>query len=177
MAQQESPSRNAGLVLPDVPPEYFLALPLGRSLPRGVVTYHAAFTRASEQTATTHAMGNKQAAVAFMQLASAGRVDEAYASYVAPGFRHHNPWFAAGVDALKKGMDDNARENPQKSFEVKRVIEEGDLVVVHSHVRMKPDHPGYALIHICRFERGRIAELWDVGMEIPADIVNGDGVF
>jgi putative acetyltransferase len=35
---------DAGLVLPDVPSEYFLALPLGPSLPRGVVTYHAAFS-------------------------------------------------------------------------------------------------------------------------------------
>jgi putative acetyltransferase len=34
----------AGLVMPDVPPEYFQALPFGRSLPRGVVAHHAAFT-------------------------------------------------------------------------------------------------------------------------------------
>jgi putative acetyltransferase len=33
----------AGLVLPDVPPEYFQALAFNSSLPRGVVTYHAAF--------------------------------------------------------------------------------------------------------------------------------------
>lgn len=33
-----------GLVLPDVPPEYFQALPLSHSMPRGVVTFHEAFT-------------------------------------------------------------------------------------------------------------------------------------
>lgn len=32
-----------GLVLPDVPPEYFQALPFGPSSPRGVVTFHEAF--------------------------------------------------------------------------------------------------------------------------------------
>ena len=32
-----------GLVLPDVPPEYFQAFPLGSSLPRGVVAFHEAF--------------------------------------------------------------------------------------------------------------------------------------
>lgn len=32
-----------GLVLPDVPPEYFQALAFGDSLPAGVVTYHAGF--------------------------------------------------------------------------------------------------------------------------------------
>lgn len=33
-----------GLVLPDVPPEYFQALPFGPSLPRGVVAFHEAFS-------------------------------------------------------------------------------------------------------------------------------------
>jgi putative acetyltransferase len=34
----------SGFVLPDVPLEYFLAISYGRSLPRGVVTYHDAFS-------------------------------------------------------------------------------------------------------------------------------------
>lgn len=32
------------LILPDVPPEYFLALHLDGTIPRGVVTYHKAFS-------------------------------------------------------------------------------------------------------------------------------------
>jgi putative acetyltransferase len=32
-----------GLILPDVPPEFFQALSFGGALPRGEVTYHAAF--------------------------------------------------------------------------------------------------------------------------------------
>lgn len=31
------------LILPDVPPAYFQALPFGTDVPQGVVTYHAAF--------------------------------------------------------------------------------------------------------------------------------------
>lgn len=31
------------LVLPDVPPEYFMALAFGSAMPRGTVTYHQAF--------------------------------------------------------------------------------------------------------------------------------------
>jgi len=34
----------ASLVLPDVPPAYFQAMSFGEVLPRGVVTYHAAFS-------------------------------------------------------------------------------------------------------------------------------------
>lgn len=33
----------AGLTLPDLPPEYFLALPLGGAVPSGTVTYHESF--------------------------------------------------------------------------------------------------------------------------------------
>lgn len=33
-----------GLILPDVPPEYFQALHLNGTLPQGVVTYHKAFS-------------------------------------------------------------------------------------------------------------------------------------
>lgn len=34
---------DAGLTLPGVPPQYFLVLPFNGPVPRGVVTYHAAF--------------------------------------------------------------------------------------------------------------------------------------
>ena len=34
-----------------------------------------------------------------------------------------------------------------------------------------------AVVHIFRFEGGRIAELWDLGMPIPEDSVNENGMF
>lgn len=36
-------SHPQGLGLPDIPPEYFLARPLGQLVPQGAVTFHAAF--------------------------------------------------------------------------------------------------------------------------------------
>ncbi len=39
---------NPGLTLPGVPPEYFLVLPFSDSVPKGVVTYHAAFEARGE---------------------------------------------------------------------------------------------------------------------------------
>jgi putative acetyltransferase len=39
----------SGLVLPDVPPEYFQALAFGSSLPCGVVTFHEAFSARGKQ--------------------------------------------------------------------------------------------------------------------------------
>jgi predicted SnoaL-like aldol condensation-catalyzing enzyme len=74
-------------------------------------------------------------------------------------------------------MEENARDNPNKTLDMKLAIEEGDLVAVHSHVRLKPDRPGGAVVHIFRFEEGRIVELWDVGQEVPEQSPNQYGMF
>ena len=120
---------------------------------------------------------NKEAAVSFLELASSGNVREAYATFVGHGFKHHNPYFEGTAEALETGMEENAQQNPDKSFEVKRAIAEGDLVVVHGHVHHKPGDLGAAVIHIFRFENGRIVELWDVGQAVPETSPNQYGMF
>jgi predicted SnoaL-like aldol condensation-catalyzing enzyme len=74
-------------------------------------------------------------------------------------------------------MEENARQNPGKVLEVKRAIAEGELVVVHSHVRPKPGDLGAAVVHIFRFEKGRIVELWDLGQPVPEKSPNQYGMF
>jgi predicted SnoaL-like aldol condensation-catalyzing enzyme len=119
----------------------------------------------------------KDTAVAFLKLASSGDVREAYDKFVGEGFRHHNPYFEGSADSLQAGMEENARQNPDKALEVKRVIAEGDLVVVHAHVRHKPDDLGAALVHIFRFENDRIVELWDLGQPVLEESPNQYGMF
>ena len=120
---------------------------------------------------------NKETAVRFLKMASSGDVREAYSKFVAPGFRHHNPFFEGSAEALMAGMEENARQNPNKSLEVKRAIVEGELVAVHSHVRQTPDDLGAAVVHIFRFENGLIVELWDLGQPIPKESLNQYGMF
>ena len=122
-------------------------------------------------------MNNKHIAVSFLEMAASGKASEAYSKFVASDFRHHNPFFEGTAKALQAGMEENARQNPNKVFEVKRVIAEGDLVVTHSHVRQKPEDPGAAVVHIFRFENGKIVELWDLGQPIQDTSVNKNGMF
>ena len=75
------------------------------------------------------------------------------------------------------GIEQNARQNPDKVLEVKRTIAEGDFVVVHSHVQQKPGEPGAAVVHIFRFENGRIAELGDLAQPVPEESPNQYGIF
>src|SRR5512147_2696727 len=120
---------------------------------------------------------NKDAAISFLQMSSSGKVREAYAKYVAVGFRHHNPFFEGSPEALMIAMEENARQNPNKSLDVKRAISEGEFVAVHSYVQPKPGVPGASVIHIFRFENGRIVELWDVGQPMPKESPNQYGMF
>jgi predicted SnoaL-like aldol condensation-catalyzing enzyme len=119
----------------------------------------------------------KERAVSFLELVASGNVREAYESHVGPDFRHHNPYFPGDADSLMSAMEENAAGNPDKILEVKRAIQEGDTVAVHSHVRQNPEDLGGAVVHIFRFQDERIVELWDVGQAIPEDSPNENGVF
>jgi predicted SnoaL-like aldol condensation-catalyzing enzyme len=123
------------------------------------------------------AADRRQAAVSFLGLASSGKVREAFDTYVATGFVHHNPFFPGGPDALRAGMEANATKFPHKVFEIHHTLEDGDLVAVHSRVRMNPGEAGVAVVHIFRFPGDRIAELWDIGQPVPQDSPNQAGMF
>ena len=133
--------------------------------------------RASRESSVGTMTPHKEAATEFLRLASGGDVTRAYDSYVSEDFRHHNPYFRGDAGSLAKGMKDNAVENTGKRLTVERTVEEGDLVVVHSRVRMNQSSPEYALVHIFRFEGDRVAELWDISQEVPADSPNQYGMF
>lgn len=119
----------------------------------------------------------KRTALAFLDAARAGRIHGQRDRFVTPDARHHNAYFPAGMEALTRAMDEAAVAQPEASLDVQRVLAEGDTVAVHSHFRPEPGHLGYAVMHIFRFEGGRIAELWDFGQPVPEDLPNADGMF
>jgi predicted SnoaL-like aldol condensation-catalyzing enzyme len=119
----------------------------------------------------------KEAAVDFLQMTAAGQVEQAFARHAGPQFRHHNPYFASDAASIKAGMLENAGRFPHMVFEVQRAIADGALVAVHSRARMTPDGPDIAIVHILRFEDGRIAEMWDIGQARPETMPNELGMF
>jgi uncharacterized protein YndB with AHSA1/START domain/predicted SnoaL-like aldol condensation-catalyzing enzyme len=119
----------------------------------------------------------RDAAVGFLTLVASGKVGEAYDRFIGPSFRHHNPFFRGDATSLRAAMEANARENPQKTLEVKQTLEQGDRVAVLSHVRQRPGDPGASVVHVFRFQDGRVVELWDVGQPVPKEPVNENGMF
>jgi predicted SnoaL-like aldol condensation-catalyzing enzyme len=122
-------------------------------------------------------MTHKEAAVEFLKMTAAGQVEQAFARFAAPAFRHHNPHFPGDAAAIQAGMLENAARFPDMVFEVQRAIAEAPLVAVHSRARMTPDGADIAIVHILRFEGGRIAEMWDIGQAQPDPMPNQYGMF
>lgn len=119
----------------------------------------------------------KQIATDFLMLSSKGKAREGFSKYVKKNFKHHNIYFKRDGESLMIAMEDNAKKNPGKMFEVKRALQDGDLVAVHSHVRQKQGDRGAAVVHIFRFENNKIVELWDLGQAVPLETVNENGIF
>ena len=119
----------------------------------------------------------KLAAVQFLQMVVAGKIEEAYQKYVDMEGKHHNPFFPAGFPALKKAMLEDQAQFPNKQITVKQVLGDGDLVAVHSHIQMAHDQKDFTTVHIFRFEGEKVVELWDIGQAAPADSPNQDGMF
>lgn len=121
-------------------------------------------------------MGNKDIAISFLTNAAGGKLDEAYA-LLSEHFRHHNAYLPGDAKSLKAAMADAHKQFPNTTIDVQRAISEHDLVAVHSRVQHAPDRPAIAVVHVFRFEGEKIAELWDVGMEVPKDSPNQNGAF
>jgi predicted SnoaL-like aldol condensation-catalyzing enzyme len=129
------------------------------------------------QGSVKSAVSHKEIASEFLSFAASTNVREGYGKHVAQGFRHHNPYFRGDANSLMLAQEENAKTYPSKVLEIKHVIEDGDLVAIHAHVKLKPDDVGLALVHIFRFEGDRIAELWDIAQQLPENSPNQYGAF
>ena len=122
-------------------------------------------------------MDNRGIAIELLRMCARGEVRDAYARHVADDFIHHNAWFAGDRESLLLAMEQSAAAEPNKSFEVKQAIAEGDRVAVLAQLTRADGNTGYAVVHIVRIRDGQVVELWDLAQEIPADSPNVNGMF
>ncbi|MEU6374524.1 nuclear transport factor 2 family protein [Streptomyces sp. NPDC046909] len=97
--------------------------------------------------------------------------------FVRPDYIQHNPFAPDGAETLKNLGVSLHQQFPDAKYDIKRVLSEGDLVLVHSNVVLTPGARGSAVFDIFRFQGGKIAEHWDVGQTVPESSVNGNDMF
>lgn len=126
---------------------------------------------------------NKALATGFIDtLFNKHQAREAYARYASPRFHHHAQWAGPGTpeEIVAHNIEAGAQmSNGGKSKrEIKQVVAEGDLVVVHSHASGNADDgqeilnakkgnqkgakTGEEVVDIFRIENGKLAEHWEV---------------
>lgn len=121
-------------------------------------------------------MNKKEIAESFLKMVSSGEIREAYEKYVHPDFFHHNAYFKGDRETLMEEMEKNFHEMPEKTYEILRSLEDGDLVAVHGKVG-NVFGKDWSVIHIFRFENNQIVEEWEASQEALKDSPNENGIF
>jgi len=121
---------------------------------------------------------NKQTAVAFYELMfNDCQPAEAISLYTGDTYIQHNPHVADGKEGFISYFERMAKGYPGKRVTIKRIIAEGDLVVLHCH-KQWPGDSEYVGIDIFRFDTdGKIVEHWDVLQVIAGQSNNDNGMF
>jgi predicted SnoaL-like aldol condensation-catalyzing enzyme len=120
-------------------------------------------------------MTEKEIAISFLNLAGTGKVQKAFKEFVSADFFHHNQYFNGSREALEKAMEEAHASSPNKSIEIKFSYKEGKTVITHSLVTKKDVQ--IAVVHIFRFEKDQIVEMWDISQPISKDSPNEYGMF
>ena len=121
---------------------------------------------------------NRDAAVEYIDLLSNAPdgVDKAMA-LIGDTYRQHNPRVPDGPEGVHAFLTGARAQYPDMRMELKRVIVDGEFVVLHCHVRFTDEDRGMAVVDILRVQDGRMVEHWDVGQPIPEEDENGNGMF
>lgn len=120
-------------------------------------------------------MNNKEVAIKFLETCALESPKLAFERYTNSNFKHHNQYFKGDAASLMNAMIEADRTQPNKSFKVKQVFETGDRVALYSHVVKNTME--IAVVHMLRFENGKISEMWDVGQVIEKNSPNENGLF
>lgn len=120
-------------------------------------------------------MTNQEIAIKFLQTCALVSPKTAFAEYVHVNLVHHNQYFAGDRDTLMNAMIESDKSHPNKSLTVKQVFETGDRVAIYSHV--VKEKMEIAVVHMFRFENGKIVEMWDVGQLMDKASPNKNGMF
>jgi predicted SnoaL-like aldol condensation-catalyzing enzyme len=103
-------------------------------------------------------------------------VRAAFDKYVVADYIQHNPGIGDGR-AAAVGMLEPMFSRPGATFEIKRIMVDGDFAVIHLKGRGDPATRGAAVADIYRLKDGKIVEHWDVLQPIPETASNPHPMF
>ena len=97
--------------------------------------------------------------------------------YMGETYRQHSAYAKEGFEGLSAFVKYFRENFPNHRYEVKKVIAEGDLVVLHLHGMGGMNPHGEQVVDIFRVKNGKVVEHWDVIQAIPETSENPNGTF
>ena len=136
-------------------------------------------------TDTSKEARNKEVVLRYMEGVINGKNVHVLDEVMSEDWIAHNPIEPNGREGLKQFFSGMFGQFPDINADVKRMVAEGDYVVVQSHYTSNPADRGNdwapqsgATVDIFRLEDGLIVEHWDVNQRpIPESSVNGNTMF
>lgn len=123
---------------------------------------------------------NKKVVVDFYTKAfGEGKPREAAETFIDEStYIQHNPHVTNGRQAFIEFFEAYLAKHKQRMPAViKRVVAEGDIVVLHVHAQNNAKDPGRAVVDIFRVASGKIVEHWDVMQPVVTKTASGNSMF
>ncbi len=153
------------------------AFPITRRIAGAAALAAALLFAPAAQALTPLEEANKAVVLAFYEAAINRKDADAALALVGPVYIQHNPRAPDGIDGLKGFLGFLKQTYPEGRGHIKRVVVQGDLVVLHVHSVPRPGELGSAIVDIFRVDNGKIVEHWDVIQPVPEKAANNNTMF
>src|SRR6266481_9731336 len=98
---------------------------------------------------------NKKTVAAFEDAALNQKDFDAASKYLGPRYTQHNPNVPDGPEGLRDYIAFLKDKFPNNRSEIKRILADGDYVIVHDHAVREPSTRGNAIVDIFKLENGK----------------------
>ena len=110
---------------------------------------------------------NKKLVLAFYEQIIGRKDFDGALKYMGATYTQHAPYAADGHPGLRAWLAGFKAAFPDHRYEVKRVLAEGDYVMLHLHGMGGPNPHGESVVDIFRVQDGKVVEHWDIIQPIP----------
>ncbi|RWM25904.1 MAG: polyketide cyclase [Mesorhizobium sp.] len=131
---------------------------------------------APRSSADSNLARNKAIVLDFIEQAvNQGNIDAASAHF-GDAYIQHNPNIPDGVEGFRSYVRQLRQTFPDVRGEVKRIVAEGDYVIVHMLAKRDPEEVGLAIVDIFRLSANKLVEHWEVRQPIAESDLHGNSM-